>query len=143
MELEWSDDLSVGNARIDSDHKDLILKTNNVVQAIDSRDISALTHAFDLLEKSLIAHFAYEKKIAYAIGFCFEQNESDHKNILEILNRIKEAVATMVSSNSKMTEDAVDYYSELLCDWLTNHVFNEDILMKPALKAYPYDYIPG
>ena len=143
MKLEWSDDLSVGNARIDADHRDLILKTNDVVQAIDSRDISALMHAFDLLEKSLSTHFANEEKIAHAIQFSFEQNESDHKNILKILNRIKEAVAAMVSSNGKMTEDAVDYYSEFLCDWLTNHVFNEDMLMKPALKAYPYDYIPG
>ena len=142
MTLVWSEELSIGNALIDTDHKNLILKTNDVVQAIKSRDASELMMAFDQLESSLNTHFVNEEKVAHAIHFSFEKNEADHKSILAILKRIKGAVASMIAHKGAMTEDAVDHYSEFLCDWLTNHVINEDMLLKPALKEYPYDYTP-
>ena len=34
-------------------------------------------------------------------------------------------------------------YSELLSDWLSNHIIEEDILMKPMLQTYPYDFKPA
>ena len=142
MALVWSEELSIGNALIDADHKNLILRTNDVVQTIKSRDTPSLMMAFDQLETSLNRHFINEKKVAHAIHFSFEKNEADHKSVLAILERIKGAVASMIADKGTITEDAVDHYSEFLCDWLTNHVINEDMLLKPALKEYPYDYTP-
>lgn len=64
MELAWSEELSVGNAMIDSEHKDLIIIVNNVEHAIRARDSSALSRAFKLLEDHMRIHFTNEEKIA-------------------------------------------------------------------------------
>jgi len=143
MALAWSEELSVGNAMIDSEHQNLIDMVNNVDRAIRARDSSALPQAFEQLEECLCAHFINEEKMAQAIKYPFINNEVEHKYVLKALRLIRDAVAAMAAPNGVWAEDAVEHYSEFLCDWLTNHVIREDMLMKPMLQTYPYDFNPG
>ena len=143
MVFAWSEQLSVGNAMMDSEHKNLICMVNNVVRAIRARDSSALPQAFEQLEECLRAHFVNEEKMAQAINFPFIQNELEHKYVLKSLHLISDAVASMAAKNGVWAEDAAEHYSEFLSDWLTNHVIREDMLMKPMLQTYPYDFKPG
>lgn len=142
MALAWSEELSVGNAMIDSEHNNLIVMVNNVEHAIRAGDDSALAQSFEQLEHCLCTHFANEEKVAQAIKFPFSQNELEHKYALKALHLIRDAVAVS-AKNNKCAEDATEYYSEFLSDWFINHVFNEDMLMKPTLQTHPYDFNPG
>lgn len=139
MALAWTEDLSVGNVLIDSEHKNLIAMVNNLEHEIRASHRSALPHAFEQLEQYLIAHFANEEKMAQAINFPFNHNEQEHQHFLNALLLIKVAV---IGKRGGWAEDAVEHYSEYLNDWLTNHVINEDMLMKPALQTYSYDFNP-
>ena len=143
MALVWSEELSVGNAMIDSEHKNLIGMVNNLERVIRARDGFAMPQAFDQLEEYLCAHFANEEKMAQAINFPFTQNEREHKYVLKSLHLIRNAVTAMAAKNGIWAEDAADHYPEFLNDWLTNHVTKEDMLMKPMLQTYPYDFSPG
>jgi len=143
MALAWSQEFSVGNAMIDSDHKSLIVMVNNLEHAIGARDRSALPHAFEQLEQNLCAHFANEEKLAHAIKFPFNHNELEHKYFLNMLYLIRDAVAAMSAQSGMWAEDAVEHYSELLSDWFTNHIVDEDMLLKPVLQTYSYEFNPG
>ena len=143
MALAWTEQLSVGNAIIDSEHKDLIDMVNNIAHAIKTRDCSTLPQAFEQLERSLCAHFITEEKIARAVNFPFIQNELEHKYVLKALRLVSDAMASMSAKNGVWAEEAAEHYSEFLSDWLTNHVIKEDMLMKPMLQTYPYDFKPG
>jgi len=140
MALVWSQELSVGNAMIDSEHKNLIVMVNSLRDMIGAKDCSALPQAFEQLEYCLSAHFANEAKLAQAINFPFSYNALAHQHLQNALQLIKDAVAV---KSGIWAADAAEHYSEFLSDWLTSHVINEDMLMKPALLAYPYEFNPG
>lgn len=143
MALAWSEQLSVGNAMIDAEHKNLIALVNNVESAIMAGDSAAFLQAFEQIEHCLCAHFANEEKIAQAIKFNFTKNDLEHTYLLKMFHLIKDAVTSMSAKNGMWAEDAVEHYAEFLSDWLTNHVIQEDMLMKPMLQTYSYDFNPG
>ena len=61
MTLKWTKQLSVGNAVIDSDHKNLIGVVNDTRSAIRARDSFMLSEAFVRLEDWLWIHFENEE----------------------------------------------------------------------------------
>jgi len=68
MALEWSKQLSVGNAIIDSEHKNLIVMVNSIEPIIRARDGVALSQELEQIEHWLCTHFENEERIASAVG---------------------------------------------------------------------------
>ncbi len=58
MKLLWSKYLSVGNAIVDSEHRNLISLASDIIRAIETMNDSSLTLAFEQLEQALCVHFA-------------------------------------------------------------------------------------
>lgn len=140
MELVWSKQLSVGNAMIDSEHKNLLEMVNDVESAIRARDSSTLTRSFKLLEDCVAVHFADEEKIAQAIGFDFTHNRLEHQYVQNELRHMRDE---LLDKNGSWSESAAAHYSYFLSEWMVEHILQEDMLMKPVLQTYPYDFKPG
>ncbi len=136
----WTDELSVGNASIDADHKKLIVMVNGVEAMIKARDGFALSQALEQLEHHLYAHFVNEEKVAQAVNFPFDQNKLEHQYVLKEFQHMKKE---LIAKNGIWSDGAAEHYSHFLSDWITDHVINEDMLMKPVLQTYPYDFKPG
>lgn len=136
----WTDELSVGNASIDADHKKLIVMVNGVEAMIKARDNFALPQALEQLEHHLYVHFVNEEKIAQAVNFPFDQNRLEHQYVLKEFQHMK---TELIAKNGIWSDGAATHYSNFLSDWITYHVINEDMLMKPVLQTYPYDFKPG
>jgi len=136
----WTDELSVGNASIDADHKKLIVMVNGVEAMIKARDNFALPQALEQLEHHLYVHFVNEEKIAQAVNFPFDQNRLEHQYVLKEFQHMK---TELIAKNGIWSDGAAVHYSNFLSDWITYHVINEDMLMKPVLQTYPYDFKPG
>jgi len=49
----------------------------------------------------------------------------------------------MAGKNGLRDKESAENYAEILSDWLTNHILMEDMLMKPLLQTYPYDFKPA
>ncbi len=139
MALAWAEHLSVGNATIDSEHKNLIVMVNGIETMIKARDSFALPQAFEQLEHYLCAHFVDEENIARAINFPFAKNKQEHSYVLKEFQNMK---AELVAKDGIWSDGAAEHYSNFLSNWITDHVINEDMLMKPALQNYPYDFKP-
>jgi len=140
MELEWSKQLSVGNAMIDSEHRDLLRMINDVELAIRAKDRVALLPAFKRLEEGVGVHFVNEEKIARAVNFAFTQNKLEHQYVQKEFQHIR---GELVDKNGTWSESAAEHYSYFLSEWMIEHIKEEDMLMKPVLQTYPYDFKPG
>lgn len=135
----WTDDLSIGNASIDADHKKLIVMVNGVEAMIRARDSFALAQALEQLEHHLYVHFVNEERIAQAVNFPFGENKAEHEHVLREFQHMKEE---LIAKNGIWSDGAAEHYSHFLSDWIRDHVLNEDMLLKPVLTTYPYDFKP-
>jgi len=140
MMEQWSDDLSVGNAAIDSDHQKLIVMVNGVEAMIRARDSFALPQALEQLEHHLYAHFVREEKIAQAVNFPFGKNKAEHQYVLKEYQHMKDE---LIAKEGIWSDGAAEHYAHFLSDWIKEHVLNEDMLLKPVLQTYPYDFNPA
>lgn len=141
MELAWTNQMSIGNAAIDSDHRNLLNMVDNVVHAIRRRESSALSQAFKTLEEWLCTHFANEEKIARAIDLPFDQHKRAQQYSLKELQNLRDELAAKEGSWSEI---ASEHYANFLNNWIIDeHIAKLDMPMKPALQKYPYDFMPG
>ena len=139
MGLAWSEDMSVGNATIDSDHKRLIAMVKDVGIMIKMRDNFILAQAFELLEHYLCVHFANEERIVQAIKFPFARYRLAQQYVLKEFRHMKDE---LIDKNGKWSDDAAEHYSNFLNDWIIDHIIKKDMLMKSTLRAYSYDFEP-
>lgn len=139
MRLAWADNLSVGNALIDAEHQNLIVAVNSVEHLLGTRDRVALSKAMDLLDTYMRIHFRNEEKIAEAVKFSFTQNKLEHRKLLKEMRSLREELE---ASNGNWSDELVSKYYGFLSTWMTDHILNEDMQLKPVLEKYPYDFKP-
>lgn len=140
MGLAWTEQLSVGNSMIDSDHKELITLVNNVEHALRTGNRFALSLAFKKLWGGSRAHFMNEEKIAQALDFPVDKHRLTHRYLQDELQYIRDELEDKCGVWS---EGAIEHFTRFLGDWLIEHITGEDVQMKTALKTYPYDFKPG
>lgn len=137
--IAWTKKLSVGNAIIDTEHRNLIAMINDIESLINARDNPALLQAFEQLERWLCIHFANEANIAQTIDYDFTQHKLAEQNLQGEIRRLKDE---LVAKGGKWSEDEIKHYAVCLKNWLTKHIIDVDMLMKPALQNHPYDLLP-
>ncbi|MDZ4200909.1 MAG: bacteriohemerythrin [Gallionella sp.] len=140
MSLQWRTQLSVGNDVIDSDHMRLIEIINDVERILGTRDQEKLASAIDRLSLYSEEHFDREEKIARLAGYPQAAHlHLSHEQLRGQLEKVKQGIAAM---GSEWSADAIHQFSQMLRNWLIEHVIKEDLLMKPTLQKYPADFNP-
>lgn len=141
MTLEWREQLSVGNGVIDGDHKHLIALVNSTEVALNARDWDALSGALEQLDLYAREHFTREERIAQAAGYpnCVHLQQ-EHVLLRKELMRAKHELESM---RGEWSEAAIKNFTHLLRRWLVDHVIREDMLLKPLLQSYPYNFNPS
>jgi hemerythrin len=138
MGLNWAEHLSVGNEMIDSEHRNLIVVVNSVEHAIRTGDRVAMSKTFDLLDTYLHIHFRNEERIAAAASIPFIKIKLEHRLLLKEMRYMREELETQ----SIWPDDLVKKYSRFLSGWMADHIFKEDMQLKPVLQTYPYNFKP-
>lgn len=141
MRLRWTKQLSVGNAIIDSEHRNLISIANSARRAIKARDSSTLSQELEHLEDWLYVHFANEGKIAQAVNFDFSQHKLAQQCWLKELWFLRDELA---GKGSLWSDDVIEHCFHFLSDWMIDgHIISMDMLMKPVLQTYAYNFLPS
>lgn len=140
INFAWSKELSVGNAILDSEHRNLIAQINSIMHMIEARDSSALSDELELLETWLVAHFNNEKLFAQSVKFDFAQHQLAHQCMLNELQDLRNELAV---KNGVWTDSKAKLYCLFFHDWLIGHILGEDMQMKPVLQAHPYNFKPA
>lgn len=140
MKISWTDQLSVGNALIDSDHRNLITVLNRMSSAIEDGRRVDLSVAFELLEAYMQIHVQNEERIADAIGYSFAE---DSLALAQLMGEMKYMINKLVTTYSEWPEKVVSLYTGYLFEWIDEHINKVNMQMKPALEEVPYEFIPG
>lgn len=137
--LKWGKHLSVGNAIIDSEHKNLLIMVNDLSAIIKTKDSAALLLALEQFEHWLCAHFENEETIARAVNYDFARNKLEHEKLLKEFQRMKKEAA---AKNRSWSGSTAKQYSRFLGDWIVGHIMEEDMLMKTVLQTHDYSFTP-
>ena len=110
---------------------------NNIELILKAKDISVLSQEFEQLEIWLCTHFDNEERIALAVGFDFAKNKLEHQNLLQKFHRMRDELKAM---NGMWSDKVAKQHFQFLCDCITDHVIEEDMLMKPVLQTREYSF---
>lgn len=130
FDFVWTEQLSVGNAILDSDHKKLLELAGNIDRASKAMDLSAMLYELKRFNACMKQHFLNEELLAHALGIPFVLHQQDHRNIS----------AEIELSICELENGAMEHYAQFLKNWLAGHISEKDMLMKPILRARPYSF---
>lgn len=135
----WFKSMSVGNAFLDADHKKLLGMIEEVEHAMRAQDTAKFSRTLKAFEEAVRIHFSNEELIARTIGHPFEQHTEEHRYVL---NELRQMEAELIDLHGRWSESASTHYFIFLSSWATEHIGEDDMLMKPKLQTYPYDFKP-
>ncbi len=141
MPIMWRDEMSVGNGRIDQDHRYLFCLINTIEFSLSScGDKDILETALDQLDYYTKDHFEREEKLMLKISYPkYPDQRSAHELLISQLAEIREKIITI--KDKPDMQDIIPDITELLRNWLLDHVLKDDMLMKPYFDKYSMDFI--
>jgi len=128
--IKWDDRFVVDGGLIDRDHKALFKLVNAFNKNVpDFESLSQMAPFLKSLSKYMLAHFKREEKLQEVSGFIFsDEHQQEHKEMIEkfqvMLNKANKA------NRHNITDIAVEI-GEFLQEWLTDHVIENDLQMRP------------
>lgn len=140
MDMAWPEQLSVGNAVLDSDHKKLMGLVNDIDSLAKEKDSFELLRALKLFKGCMSSHQINEEQFARALNFPFGLHKLAHQNMQTEIDLTE---YELMKNSIAPTIFVTGHYPKFLRDWLIKHITEEDMLMKPALQTYPYDFKIG
>jgi hemerythrin-like metal-binding protein len=119
--IKWSPEFSLGVAKIDADHReliDLINKLQGYLKLGEKQTVAV--NLFGELYSRVAKHFAYEEAIMRSRHYDhYEEHQADHQNLLD-------EITTIMSdweSNALMNKEAT---TKRLYDWFCQHFQTHD-----------------
>ncbi|MDR3411651.1 MAG: bacteriohemerythrin [Formivibrio sp.] len=128
--FNWTNDLSVGNTQIDSDHKQLVDLVNKLHDAMKSgKGNTVLGEILADLIQYTSSHFKREEMLMQKINYAeFAEHKAEHTKlvgeVLELQTRFKTGATTL----------SVSVFN-FLSDWLRTHIKSRDVKLAVAIAA--------
>ena len=117
--MKWQESFSVGNEKMDAQHKGLV----DLVNLLDEEDMTGI--ALERLKSYAQEHFRDEERMLEAAGYPeLEDQKAQNQEFENWLAQTHQAYVT--GSGSKTLREDVQAY---LKDWLTDHILD-------SVKAY-------
>lgn len=136
MRAEFDDNLITGNEMIDSQHKELIDKINDLLAACESDNgKEEACRMMDYLKQYVDFHFGEEEKFQEEIGY---PGIKEHKEKHAEFKKTVDALAEMVAS--KPVADYSDLIQKEVIDWLYYHIkgFDRSVAEYRFIRENPY-----
>lgn len=134
MRLLWTDALSTGILSIDEDHKAFF----NLAGMLEDANVDPIIveSALNILEEYVIGHFYREEKAMEKVSYPYlSEHKSAHKafqsKVLKLIKEHKYGSATIGLT-----------LSDMVSEWLTQHISKLDIKYKTWLTNQNVDHRP-
>ena len=132
MKLQWAQDLSVGVEEIDSQHKELFDRINNLDSAMkQGKAKEEVVRLIEFLNKYVIVHFGAEEKYMTDYGYA---GYGLHKTKHDWFKKEFSDIRTKLDSGG-ITPDVIMLSNNLLITWFSNHVRTIDMMLGSFLKT--------
>ena len=132
--MEWNETLATGIATIDSQHKELFKRINNLVLAIKQhRCRSEIDGTLKFLDDYARVHFAEEEKHMKETHYAgYDEQIEAHKKYLAALAELKAEAALPRISGSSYDLSATT--NQVVVDWIVDHILKLDMRFGAYLK---------
>lgn len=123
LKVNWTDDLTVGIKDIDTQHKELIARINNMFDAIiTGKGKEEISGTLRFLEDYVIMHFGMEEELMLNCDYPdYSLHLSQHMRFIEKLSELKNKFETQGASS----ELVIDLNRHVV-EWLINHICKVD-----------------
>lgn len=129
--MKWSNDLATNIKLIDEQHKEIIRRMNDVVEAGRIGDHSSMRFTLFMLQDFCVTHFSCEENLQ--IRSCFPDFES-HRNFHKaFLRKIAELMDEMKTKGP--SKNFAEEISDLVGNWLVLHIKNVDGILGDFIRA--------
>jgi hemerythrin len=132
MGIEWTDSIAIGVEEIDSQHKELLQRFNDLLSACKSgkaRDELATLMAF--LDDYVVRHFGFEEQLQSAHRYPdYEEHKNEHDDFIQKLCVIKAEISADGLSIHHVIET-----NNMLLKWLLNHISRSDKALGIYLRS--------
>lgn len=117
---EFDENLVTGDELIDSQHKELIGKINELLKVCEKRDgkmtaLKTLNYLADYTD----FHFSAEEKLQEEIGY---PGLAEHKEKHEELRKVVKELFEMLEDQEGPTDDFVEQVNRNVTQWLYHHI---------------------
>jgi hemerythrin len=137
MRAEFTDNLITGNKTIDSQHRELIDKINNLLDAIEtSKDKAVAVSTLDFLNDYVEFHFGEEEKLQTEAGY---PGLADHIKQHEALRKTVADLTAMLEEEEGPSNAFVDQLNKQVINWLYRHIegFDRSVAEYLSLAEHP------
>ncbi len=135
MSILWRPTMAIGDATIDADHEHLIDMINEVESTLlASGGKATLGTCMDQLAVYAKEHFDREESLMRRTGYPdLAAHHEAHTALRTQFGALRSKI--VAASREALPAPEVEKLVELLRHWLLDHVFREDLQLKPFLKA--------
>ncbi len=132
--MEWSDKLAIGINTIDSQHKELFKRINNLVNAIKQhRCKDEIDGTIKFLEDYARVHFAEEEKHMKETGYAgYEEQRKEHRKYLAALAELKAQASQPRIQGASYDLSATT--NQVVVDWIVDHILKTDMKFGEHLR---------
>jgi hemerythrin len=132
MQLKWTQDFSVGVDKIDSQHKELFERINNLDAAMRQGSAKEeVVRLIEFLDKYVIIHFGTEEKHMTDYNY---PGYSLHKAKHDWFKKEFSDIQTKLDTGG-ITPDLIVLSNNLLITWFSNHIRTIDLMLGSFLKS--------
>jgi hemerythrin len=125
--MEWTEKLATGISTIDSQHRELFKRINNLVSAIKQhRCKEEIDGTIKFLEDYARVHFAEEEKYMRETHYAgLDEQREDHKKYLAALAELKEQASLPRVQGGSYDLSATT--NQVVVDWIVEHIMTVDM----------------
>jgi len=141
MPVIWREKMSVGNDRVDRDHRYLICLINTIELALKSDGLTdVVTSTLEQLHFYTKDHFLREETLMLRIDYPkYMDQKKEHELLISKLEEIREKIKS--EGEKPSMESILPELAELLRNWLLDHVLQDDMEMRPYFTKYPKEFV--
>lgn len=123
MAMQWNENLAVGVDVIDNQHKGIISRINNLLNAMSQgKGKDEVGKVLTFLADYVVKHFTAEEGLMKKYNFSgYPEQQAEHAKFIKDFSLLKNEFETR-----GVTSTLVLQTQRQLCDWLTNHITNKD-----------------
>lgn len=132
--MEWNEKLATGISTIDSQHRELFVRINNLVKAIkEHRCKSEIDGVLKFLDDYARVHFSEEEKHMRETSYPgIDEQREEHGKYLAALHELKEQAAQPRVQGASYDLSATT--NQVVVDWIIDHILKVDMKFGEFLK---------
>ena len=134
--MQWTEDLAVGIAKIDDQHKELFEKINDLVAAVKQSVCKyKIGDVIRFLEDYVVFHFGEEEKYMQQFGYPgYQAHKAEHEKFIANFNELKKELPKLEGGRKPGSYDLSVETNQVVVDWILDHIVKVDKHLGEFLK---------